>query len=125
MPRDARDNDRRTALDEILAKGRTKTRQERWVVLGRMKKYESSPVTMPTKPQFHPGIITHAHPTFQNRTANAANLPDLPLRFAFVGTSGSGKGVCMLDLLLRHYRGALIASTCTRGPLRSTRDGIP
>ena len=34
IPRDARDNDRRTALDEILAKGRTKTRQERWVVLG-------------------------------------------------------------------------------------------
>ena len=61
---------------------------------------------MPTKARFHPGIITHDHPTFQNRTANAANLPDLPLRFAFVGTSGSGKGVCMLDLLLRHYRGA-------------------
>ena len=34
IPRDAHDNDRRTALDEILAKGRTKTRQERWVVLG-------------------------------------------------------------------------------------------
>ncbi len=34
IPRDARDTDRRTALDEILAKGRTKTRQERWVVLG-------------------------------------------------------------------------------------------
>ena len=34
IPRDARDADRRTALDEILAKGRTKTRQERWVVLG-------------------------------------------------------------------------------------------
>ena len=34
IPRDARDTDRRTALDEILAKGRTRTRQERWVVLG-------------------------------------------------------------------------------------------
>ena len=34
MPRVAQDDDRRTALDEILAKGRTKTRQERWVVLG-------------------------------------------------------------------------------------------
>ena len=34
MPRDARDDDRRRALDEILAKGRTKRRQERWVVLG-------------------------------------------------------------------------------------------
>ena len=71
-----------------------------------MKKYESSPVTMPKKGPFHPGIQIHDHPTFQNRSANAANLPDLPLRFAFVGTSGSGKGVCMLDLLLRHYRGA-------------------
>ena len=27
-------NDNRTALDEIMAKGRTKKRQERWVVLG-------------------------------------------------------------------------------------------
>jgi len=34
IPRDARENDRRTALDEILAKRCTKTRQERWVVLG-------------------------------------------------------------------------------------------
>ena len=34
MPRDAQDDARRTALDEILAKGRTKQRQERWVVLG-------------------------------------------------------------------------------------------
>ena len=71
-----------------------------------MKKYENSPVTMPKKAAFHPGIQTHAHPTFQNRSANAVNLPDLLLRFAFVGTSGSGKGVAMLDLLLRHYRGA-------------------
>ena len=34
IPRDARDTDRRTALDEILVKGQTKKRQERWVVLG-------------------------------------------------------------------------------------------
>ena len=40
MPRDAVRvppqpvNDARTALDEIMAKGRTKKRQERWVVLG-------------------------------------------------------------------------------------------
>ena len=61
---------------------------------------------MPKKAAFHPGIQTLAHPTFQNRSANAVNLPDLPLRLAFVGTSGSGKGVAMLDLLLRHYRGA-------------------
>ena len=61
---------------------------------------------MPKKAPFHPGIMLHDHPTLENRTANAANLPDLPLRFAFVGTSGSRKGVCMLDLLLRHYRGA-------------------
>ena len=34
VPPAARDDARRTALDEILAKGRTKKRQERWVVLG-------------------------------------------------------------------------------------------
>ncbi len=40
MPRDAvrvpqeAVGDARTALDEIMAKGRTKKRQERWVVLG-------------------------------------------------------------------------------------------
>ena len=37
------------------------------------------------------GIQTHEHPTFQNRSANADNLPDLPLRFAFVGTSEIGR----------------------------------
>jgi len=52
-----------------------------------------------------PGIKLHPHPTFENRRANFENLPDLNLRWAFVGTSGSGKGVVMLDLLLRHYRG--------------------
>ena len=61
---------------------------------------------MPKRVAFHRGIQTHDHPTFENRSANVDNLPDLPLRFAFVGTSGSGKGVAMLDLLLRHYRGA-------------------
>ena len=61
---------------------------------------------MPKKAAFHPGIQMHDHPMFENRSANVANLPDLPLRFAFVASSGSGKGVCMLDLLLRHYRGA-------------------
>ena len=70
-----------------------------------MKKYDSSPGTMPKEAAFHPAIRTHDHPTFENRSANVENLPDLPLRFAFVGTSGSGKGVAMLDLLLRHYRG--------------------
>ena len=33
IPREAA-RDARTALDEIMAKGRTKKRQERWVVLG-------------------------------------------------------------------------------------------
>ena len=61
---------------------------------------------MPRKAAFHPGIQTHDHSTFSNRSANVGNLPDLPLRFAFVGTSGSGKGVAVLDILLRHYRGA-------------------
>ena len=52
-----------------------------------------------------PGIKLHPHPTFENRRAKLGALPDLNLRWAFVGTSGSGKGVAMLDLLLRHYRG--------------------
>ena len=52
-----------------------------------------------------PGIKLHPHPTFENRRAKLGTLPDLNLRWAFVGTSGSGKGVAMLDLLLRHYRG--------------------
>ena len=52
-----------------------------------------------------PGIKLHPHPTFENKKANLGHLPDLNLRWAFVGTSGSGKGVAMLDLLLRHYRG--------------------
>ena len=52
-----------------------------------------------------PGIKLHPHPTFENRRAKLGALPDLNHRWAFVGTSGSGKGVAMLDLLLRHYRG--------------------
>ena len=52
-----------------------------------------------------PGIKLHPHPTFENRKARFDHLPELNLRWAFVGTSGSGKGVAMLDLLLRHYRG--------------------
>ena len=52
-----------------------------------------------------PGIKLHPHPNFENKKANFGHLPDLNLRWAFVGTSGSGKGVAMLDLLLRHYRG--------------------
>jgi hypothetical protein len=49
-------------------------------------------------------IREHRHPTFENQSANFENLPDLSTRFCFVGTSGSGKGYAMLDLLLRHYR---------------------
>jgi AAA+ ATPase superfamily predicted ATPase len=52
-----------------------------------------------------PGIRLHPHPEFANKKALLGALPDLNLRWAFVGTSGSGKGVAMLDLLLRHYRG--------------------
>ena len=52
-----------------------------------------------------PGIGLHPHPEFENRKAKLGALPGLNLRWAFVGTSGSGKGVAMLDLLLRHYRG--------------------
>ena len=56
-------------------------------------------------PDRNPGIKLHPHPEFENRRAKLGALPDLNLRWAFVGTSGSGKGVAMLDLLLRHYRG--------------------
>ena len=60
---------------------------------------------MPKVDLTNSGVQLHPHPTFEDRKANFANLPDLNLRFAFVGSSGSGKGVAMLDLLLRHYRG--------------------
>ena len=50
-------------------------------------------------------IRLHPAPTFEAKKGKFAHLPDAPTRFAFVGVSGSGKGVCMLDLLLRHYRG--------------------
>ena len=60
---------------------------------------------MPKVDLTNPGVQLHPHPTFEDRKANFSHLPDLNLRFAFVGTSGSGKGVAMLDLLLRHYRG--------------------
>ena len=60
---------------------------------------------MPKVDLTNPGVQLHPHPTFEDRKANFAHLPDLNLRFAFAGTSGSGKGVAMLDLLLRHYRG--------------------
>ena len=60
---------------------------------------------MPRVNLSHPGIQEHPHPTFENRTSNFANLPDLNLRIAFCGVSGSGKGYAILDMLLRHYRG--------------------
>ena len=56
-------------------------------------------------PDRNPGIRLRPHSTFENRKAKLGALPELNLRWAFVGTSGSGKGVAMLDLLLRHYRG--------------------
>ena len=33
-----------------------------------------------------PGIKLHPHPTFENRRARLGILPDLNLRWAFVGT---------------------------------------
>ena len=60
---------------------------------------------MPRMDLSHPGIQEHPHPTFESRRSHFPNLPDLNTRFAFVGTSGSGKGYAMLDLILRHYRG--------------------
>ena len=45
MQREAQDA-RRTALDEILVKGQTKKRQERWVVLGGLLMQASAPSAM-------------------------------------------------------------------------------
>ena len=50
-------------------------------------------------------IRLHPGPTFECKPGHFKHLSNPPLRFGFVGVSGSGKGVCMLDLLLRHYRG--------------------
>jgi hypothetical protein len=53
----------------------------------------------------NPGIQVHKFPTYEDRKAHFSHLPALNLRFAFIGTSGSGKGIAMQDMLLRHYRG--------------------
>ena len=50
-------------------------------------------------------IKLHPAPRFEMEPGKFEHLPHPPLRFGFVGVSGSGKGVCMLDLILRHYRG--------------------
>ena len=71
--------------------------------------------------QLHPG------PIFEATKGHFSHLgvPDPPLRFGFIGVSGSGKGVAMLDLLLRHYRGTFeSASTSTAPAPPSTRDGM-
>ena len=53
----------------------------------------------------NPGIQVHKFPTYEFSKAHFSHLPALNLRFAFIGTSGSGKGIAMQDMLLRHYRG--------------------
>ena len=50
-------------------------------------------------------IQLHPSPSFDVKPGHFAHLPNPPLKFGFIGVSGSGKGVAMLDLLLRHYRG--------------------
>ena len=50
-------------------------------------------------------IKLHPCDSFEAKPCNFKHLPNPPLRYGFCGVSGSGKGVCMLDLLLRHYRG--------------------
>jgi hypothetical protein len=54
-----------------------------------------------------PEIKLHPGPLFEAKKGHFSHLglPDPPLRMGFIGVSGSGKGVAMLDLLLRHYRG--------------------
>ena len=58
-------------------------------------------------PPATPEIQLHPGPHFEAKKGHFSHLglPDPPFRFGFVGVSGSGKGVAMLDLLLRHYRG--------------------
>ena len=55
-----------------------------------------------------PAIQLHPGPTFEATKGHFSHLgvPDPPRRIGFIGNSGSGKGVAMQDLLLRHYRGA-------------------
>jgi hypothetical protein len=57
------------------------------------------------KPSQSSAIQLHQAPSFGATKGKFAHLPNPPLRFGFVGVSQSGKGVAMLDLLLRHYRG--------------------
>ena len=58
-------------------------------------------------PPATPEIQLHPGPHFEAKKGHFSHLglPDPPFRFGFVGVRGSGKGVAMLDLLLRHYRG--------------------
>jgi hypothetical protein len=58
---------------------------------------------MPPGPeiQLHPGPIFGA----KKGHFSQLGLPDPPFRFGLIGNSGAGKGCCMTDLLLRHYRG--------------------
>ena len=88
------------ALDAIAAEGARK-QHEKWVVLGGLLQQGKRHLSYEEirkltgynaeRAAFHPGIRTHKHPTFEKRHSQVESLPDLPLRFAFVGTSGSGK----------------------------------
>ena len=80
--------DARTALDEIVAAGRTRKRQERWVVLGGLMQQGKRNLSYQEirelagyhaeKAAFHPGIQMHDHPMFENRSANVGNLSICP-----------------------------------------------
>jgi hypothetical protein len=54
-----------------------------------------------------PEIQLHPGPTFGAKKGHFSHLglPDPSFRMLFCAASGQGKGVCMQDLLLRHYRG--------------------
>ncbi len=105
----------RAALEEIVEAGRKNERQER-VSLGGLLQQRKSNLSYEEireltghhaeRGSLPPGYSNTQASHFENRHANVENLPDLPLRFGFLGPSGSGKGVAMLDLLLRHHRGA-------------------
>jgi hypothetical protein len=60
------------------------------------------------KPNPSSAIQLHQAPSFGATKGHFAHLPSPSLRMAFCGVSQSGKGCCILDLLLRHYRGCFV-----------------
>ena len=51
-------------------------------------------------------IRPHPSPDYSTQGSQYEHLPRTPLRGIILGPSGSGKTVCMVDMILRLYRGA-------------------